>query len=254
MKAIILDGYVDEPACFGVPPYISPYPRYAAGALAECGFLESDISYFTIDSIRALGKSLSEQFKKADVLIIISGMTVPGKYLRGTPITAEEIRAIFRLSSGIKILGGPIRLGYSNEGGVAASSLSFLQEDVIVARKDIESYLFDYFSKGDDVFQILTDTERQMKLPAGLKKALSSFHNIPISRTSSANSKPIGAAAAKNIAPSARKHFTANLIFEKKRILSPKQSIFTTSASVVSESGGSLIFSLTKALMSADPV
>jgi Uncharacterized Fe-S oxidoreductase len=152
MKAIILDGYVDEPACFGVPPYISPYPRYAAGALIECGFLESDISYFTIDSVRTLGKSLSEQFKKADVLIIISGMTVPGKYLRGTPITAEEIRAIFRLSSGIKILGGPIRLGYSNEGGVAASSLSFLQDDVIVAKKDVESYVYDSFSKSDDIF------------------------------------------------------------------------------------------------------
>ena len=152
MKAIILDGYVDEPACFGVPPYISPYPRYAAGALIECGFLESDISYFTIDSVRTLGKSLSEQFKKADVLIIISGMTVPGKYLRGTPITAEEIRAIFRLSSGIKILGGPIRLGYSNEGGVAASSLSFLPNDVLVAKKDVESYVYDYFSKSDDVF------------------------------------------------------------------------------------------------------
>jgi Uncharacterized Fe-S oxidoreductase len=151
MKAIILDGYVDEPACFGVPPYISPYPRYAAGALIECGFLESDISYFTIDSVRTLGKSLSEQFKKADVLILISGMTVPGKYLRGTPITAEEIRAIFRLSSGIKILGGPIRLGYSNEGGVAASSLSFLPDDVLVAKKDVESYVFDYFSKSDDI-------------------------------------------------------------------------------------------------------
>ena len=152
MKAIILDGYVDEPACFGVPPYISPYPRYAAGALIECGFLESNISYFTIDSVRMLGKSVSELFKKADVLIIISGMTVPGKYLRGTPITAEEIRAIFRLSSGIKILGGPIRLGYSNEGGVAASSLSFLPENVIVARKDVESFVYDYFSKGDDPF------------------------------------------------------------------------------------------------------
>ena len=146
MKAIILDGYVDEPACFGVPPYLSPYPRYAAGALIDCGFLEDDISYFTIDSIRSSGKSLAEQFKTADVLIIISGMTVPGKYLRGTPITAEEIRSIFRLSSGIKILGGPIRLGYSKEGGIAASSLSFLPEDVILAQKDIESYLFDSFS------------------------------------------------------------------------------------------------------------
>jgi radical SAM superfamily enzyme with C-terminal helix-hairpin-helix motif len=31
--AFILDGYVDEPACLGVPPYISPYIRTVAGAL-----------------------------------------------------------------------------------------------------------------------------------------------------------------------------------------------------------------------------
>ncbi|MDL2260677.1 radical SAM protein [Methanimicrococcus sp. OttesenSCG-928-J09] len=150
MKAIILDGYVDEPACFGVPPYLSPYPRYTAGALIEAGFEEKDISYFTIDTVRASGKSLSEQFKSADVFIIISGMTVPGKYLRGTPITAEEIRALFRLSCGIKILGGPIRLGYSNEGGIAASNLSFLPDDVMVAQKDIESFVYDYFSNNSE--------------------------------------------------------------------------------------------------------
>ncbi|WNY28063.1 hypothetical protein MmiEs2_02430 [Methanimicrococcus stummii] len=146
MKAIILDGYVDEPACFGVPPYLSPYPRYTAGALIAAGFSESDISYFTIDTVRASGKTLTEQFKSADVFIIISGMTVPGKYLKGTPITADEIRALFRLSDGVKILGGPIRLGYSNEGGIAASNLSFLPEDVTVAQKDIESFVYDYFS------------------------------------------------------------------------------------------------------------
>ena len=147
MKAIILDGYVDEPACFGVPPYLSPYPRYTAGALIDCGFSESDISYFTIDTVRTFGKMLAAQFKEADVLIIISGMTVPGKYLRGTPISADEIRALFRLTNGVKILGGPIRLGYSNEGGVAATDLSFLPDDVLTAQKDIESFVYDYFSK-----------------------------------------------------------------------------------------------------------
>jgi len=141
-----LDGYFGEPACFCVPPYISPYPRYVAGALVESGFAESDISYYTIDTVRASGKSLTEQFKSADVLILISGVTVPGKYLKGTPITAEEIRAVFSLFDGIKILGGPIRLGYSKEGGVAASGLSFLPQGVTVAQKDIESYVYDTFS------------------------------------------------------------------------------------------------------------
>lgn len=165
MKAIILDGYVDEPACFGVPPYLSPYPRYTAGALIEAGFEENDISYFTIDTVRASGKSLSEQFKAADVFIIISGMTVPGKYLRGTPITAEEIRALFRLSGGIKILGGPIRLGYSGEGGVAASNLSFLPDDVLVAQKDVESFVYDYFSKNtiDSISVSKSDSDQNLK-------------------------------------------------------------------------------------------
>src|SRR3989454_11792243 len=35
MKVVILDGYVDEPSNFGVPPYISPYPRYVAVALRD---------------------------------------------------------------------------------------------------------------------------------------------------------------------------------------------------------------------------
>ena len=36
--ALILDGYVDEPTCLGVPPYISPYVRYLAGVLHAHGF------------------------------------------------------------------------------------------------------------------------------------------------------------------------------------------------------------------------
>ena len=147
MKAVILDGYVDEPACFGVPPYISPYPRYTAGALVDCGFAEEDISYYTIDQIREAGaeaERISEDIRYADVLIIISGMTVPGKYLRFSPITAEEIRAVFRIGKGLKILGGPVRLGYSQEGGRSASDLAaFLPDDVVVARKDVESFVYD---------------------------------------------------------------------------------------------------------------
>ncbi len=47
--AYILDGYVDEPACLGVPPYISPYIRTVAGALAAHGFT---VRYLTIDQLR----------------------------------------------------------------------------------------------------------------------------------------------------------------------------------------------------------
>jgi radical SAM superfamily enzyme with C-terminal helix-hairpin-helix motif len=180
MKAIILDGYVDEPACFGVPPYLSPYPRYAAGALIDSGFFEGDIRYFTIDQIRSFGKSFSDLFKTADVLIIISGMTVPGKYLRGTPITAEEIQTLFKMSAGIKILGGPIRLGYSKEGGMAATGLSFLPEDVMVAQKDVESFIFDYFSKNEISHRYRTTDEiaRWSKTGAFIASQHPDFPNI----------------------------------------------------------------------------
>ena len=43
-EAVILDGYVDEPACLGVPPYVSPYIRTVAGALTVRGF---SVRYFT---------------------------------------------------------------------------------------------------------------------------------------------------------------------------------------------------------------
>ena len=37
LDVTIVDGYVDEPAHFGVPPYISTYPRYTAGGLVDAG-------------------------------------------------------------------------------------------------------------------------------------------------------------------------------------------------------------------------
>ncbi|HJJ55039.1 MAG TPA: radical SAM protein, partial [Methanocorpusculum sp.] len=47
---IIIDGYVDEPACLGVPPYISPYIRTVAGVLKESGRTPA---YVTIDQLRS---------------------------------------------------------------------------------------------------------------------------------------------------------------------------------------------------------
>ena len=38
-RFLILDCYVDEPACLGVPPFVSPYPRYIYGALIDAGTL-----------------------------------------------------------------------------------------------------------------------------------------------------------------------------------------------------------------------
>ncbi|WP_091932182.1 radical SAM protein [Methanolobus profundi] len=147
MRAIIIDGYVDEPACFGVPPYISPYIRYIAGALRERGLQEKDISYSTIDEIRIDPTKVSEIIKKADITIIIAGMTVPGKYLRSTPISLGEIESIFNASNGTNILGGPIRLGFSMEGGKKAESSLLDNTNAIICKKDIEAFVFDMLAE-----------------------------------------------------------------------------------------------------------
>src|SRR3990170_1646067 len=118
MRALIIDGYVDEPACLGVPPYLSPYPRYIAGAMIERGIMQEDIFYRTIDQLRISRKRL--QF---DLIVIVAGMTVPGKYLRAAPIKEKEIRELSNIA-GTKIIGGPIRLGFAEEGGSSAKELS----------------------------------------------------------------------------------------------------------------------------------
>jgi radical SAM superfamily enzyme with C-terminal helix-hairpin-helix motif len=116
-SAFILDGYVDEPACLGVPPYISPYIRTVAGALAARGFT---IRYLTIDQLRKDPLRTAE-LNAADLLVMIAGVTVPGKYLGGTPATLTEIRQIGHMVRGPKkLLGGPIGFGYAGEGGKKA--------------------------------------------------------------------------------------------------------------------------------------
>lgn len=149
MKALIIDGYVDEPACLGVPPYFSPYPRYLAGALRERGLSENEIYYLTIDTLRENPSGAGELIGKADLLVIIAGMTVPGKYLRASPITPGEIETIFRAAHGVKVIGGPIRLGFSSEGGRAAKGMEsgIGLEEAVLAKMDIESFVYDLFEK-----------------------------------------------------------------------------------------------------------
>ena len=97
----ILDGYVDEPSCLGVPPYISPYPRYIAGMLED---LKIEWIYVTADEFRKNPKIL----EKADKIIVIAGIAVPGKYLGGNPLSLKELKEIYPEKE--KILVGPITL------------------------------------------------------------------------------------------------------------------------------------------------
>ena len=115
--AVILDGYVDEPACLGVPPYVSPYIRTVAGALAAHGYA---VRYLTIDQLRAEPLRTAE-LNAAGLLVMIAGVTVPGKYLGGTPATLTEIQQVGHMVRGPKkLIGGPIGFGYAGEGGQKA--------------------------------------------------------------------------------------------------------------------------------------
>jgi radical SAM superfamily enzyme with C-terminal helix-hairpin-helix motif len=115
--AVILDGYVDEPACLGVPPYISPYIRTVAGALIAHGYTAR---YLTIDQLRNDPLRTAE-LNAASLMVMISGVTVPGKYLGGTPATLTEIQQVGHMVRGPKkLIGGPIGFGYAGEGGQKA--------------------------------------------------------------------------------------------------------------------------------------
>jgi len=115
--AFILDGYVDEPACLGVPPYISPYIRTVAGALNIRGF---SVRYLTIDQVRN-DPQLIDLMNHAGLVVVIAGVTVPGKYLGGTPATLTELRQLGHVIRGPrKLIGGPIGFGYAGEGGKKA--------------------------------------------------------------------------------------------------------------------------------------
>ncbi|MCX8124833.1 MAG: radical SAM protein [Spirochaetes bacterium] len=94
-KYCILDCYVDEPACFGVPPFVSPYPRYVYGALIDAGIYDDAICYLTIDQLRTSNYSFSQNY---DYVFLIGGAIVPGKYLGFKIGTIREITKIIAIN------------------------------------------------------------------------------------------------------------------------------------------------------------
>ncbi|MBM4355405.1 MAG: radical SAM protein, partial [Deltaproteobacteria bacterium] len=56
----------------------------------------------------------------SDLLVIVAGLTVPGHYRGGTPLSLTELQSIVRRTSAQSTFGGPIRHGYTLTGGTAA--------------------------------------------------------------------------------------------------------------------------------------
>jgi radical SAM superfamily enzyme with C-terminal helix-hairpin-helix motif len=118
LKAAILDCYVDEPACLGVPPYLSPYPRYVAGALIHSN-PGNTVRYYTIDQLRKDASKVLPALDDVELLVVIAGVAVPGKYLGGTPADLREItHYVGMINKPVKVLGGPAAaFGCGVEGG-----------------------------------------------------------------------------------------------------------------------------------------
>ncbi len=99
-QLVLVDGYIDEPASLGVPPYSSPQIRAAFGAAKDAG---ADVRLLSIDDVRR-GTKVPE----CDVLVILSGCAVPGRYLRGMPASEREISELAsQVNASFRILGGP---------------------------------------------------------------------------------------------------------------------------------------------------
>jgi len=126
---LIIDGYVDEPGLLGVPPYLSPEPRMLAGVARE---LDLSWEYITADEYRENGLPLG------DIILVHGGVTVPGKYLGGTPLTVEEAEEIAQ-EPGEAFLGGPLAR-YEDVDGY---------EHYVM--KDLAAYFYDsLFGEGED--------------------------------------------------------------------------------------------------------
>ena len=135
---LIIDGYEDEPAAFGVPPYVGFHIRYICGVLEKHNI---DYDYCPIDTYRINPPSLENRLG----VVILAGAIVPGKYLRGTPISLRETREIIaNTPSNIQVLcGGWAIRGWRHQGW------SPLRKNLFLALQDTDATL-DHFLRRNE--------------------------------------------------------------------------------------------------------
>ena len=169
LKITIIDGYIDEPTCLGVPPYISPYPRYIAGAIYKHN-KKHNISYYTIDQIRN-NHSLIDELQKSDIIITIAGLLVPGRYLSGYPASPNELVNILKNNkSSLKILCGPAaKHGFGLHGGKKIKKLEqFSSVFNLIIKGDCETVISDLLENNLKTEKI--DTKKQRKNSSSISK------------------------------------------------------------------------------------
>ena len=148
---LVIDGYEDEPAAFGVPNYLGFHIRYICGVLESRGI---PYTYLTIDQWRLRYKSLLKNKDDRDKLrrdlsklsgtVVLAGSIVPGKYVRGTPISQkelDEILAVFPREQPILCGGWAIK-------NWRYSGWTPLRSNLFCAVNDIDASLNHYISTG----------------------------------------------------------------------------------------------------------
>ena len=135
---LVIDGYEDEPAAFGVPPYVGFHIRYICGVLEQRGI---PYEYRTIDSYRLDPPSLENRLG----IVLLAGAVVPGKYLRGAPISLRETRDVISKSPGdIPFLcGGWAIRGWKQQGW------SPLRQNLFLSLKDTDATLEHFLAQNE---------------------------------------------------------------------------------------------------------
>lgn len=143
---LVIDGYEDEPAAFGVPPYVGFHVRYV------CGVLETHrlpYLYLTVDQWRRMERQQPDEM--ANVLkhtlgvVCVAGAVVPGKYLRGTPISLNETQQLLRsVPTGLPVLmGGWAIRGWRQQGWQP------LRPNLFLAVQDTDATLDGFLNTGE---------------------------------------------------------------------------------------------------------
>ena len=166
---MVIDGYEDEPAAFGVPPYVGFHVRYICGVL-ESRSIEYD--YITIDQWR-LGKR--PNLAELEGIVLIAGAIVPGKYLRGTPISLRETDELVKtLPHNVPFFAGGWAIrGWKQQGWQP------LRKDLFLCVQDTDATLSWYLSTGEMRHQRRTDVEWTAWAQAGaISKAVTEHPDL----------------------------------------------------------------------------
>ncbi len=202
MRYTILDCYTDEASGLGVPPYLGTYPRYIYGKLKKEGH---EIKYLTIDDLRLWKKyggikreptekqktniliynttknNAQEVLEETEVLIVIIGVHVPGKYLTALPGTLHELIPLLRDLSMRIVLTGPAIFGTQLEGGKTYEKANLDLFDETIDYTDSFENLNHYAAKGASILHEIPDQRViEIETSRGCKVGKCSFCTEPL--------------------------------------------------------------------------